>query len=101
MEILSYNFQDNFLTLRRLSVGYNLNCDDFVIKADFHRLWLTYILYNRTPLKLCKTSSKQTLVHMYRGIGGQNNDRSFKCAIDPFRIQIHVKFTILMGHLKF
>ena len=43
--------QDNFLTLRRLSVCNLLNLDDYVLKAGFHRLWLNYILPTYPSLK--------------------------------------------------
>ena len=42
---MEITLQDNFLTLRRLSVCNLLNFDDFVIKAGFHRLWLIYIFF--------------------------------------------------------
>ena len=54
MEIMSYHFQDIFLTLRRLRVCNKLNFDYFVIKSGFHRLWLIYILlfiFNRDGCK--------------------------------------------------
>ena len=44
MDVTSSNFQQSFLTVHRLSVCNSVNFDDFVIKADFHRVWLFSII---------------------------------------------------------
>ena len=97
MEIVSSNFQDSFFTVHRLNLCKQIDFDNFVIKAEFHRLWLIYTPQNNLRTTQCKFP---LVVYLVRSVAQTRHIIEQRFSV-PLKGVKNKAFPIKIKHLNF